>query len=130
MGISCSCSDEYDWYYEAHHDFSVLDTKRPRRCYSCGATLTPGTEVLGLRCWHSPRNDVEERIHGDEVPMASRYLCEPCGGLYMALSDLGFCISMPSNLRDDVAAYNELREELVRQNRAKGLADITVERMR
>jgi predicted RNA-binding Zn-ribbon protein involved in translation (DUF1610 family) len=110
MSLSCSCGDygDADWWWDLAGDFSILDTKRSRRCTSCGAKLKPGDEVVTVFRWRGPNNDIEERIHGDEVELANAYLCETCGGLHWAVRDLGMC----SSLENDIAA--QIREYMRR----------------
>ena len=41
MSLSCSCGDDDGcaWYFAGPSDFSKLETKRSRRCCSCGAKI-------------------------------------------------------------------------------------------
>lgn len=72
----------------------MLNTKRSRKCCSCGCTIKPGEVVAEFLRTKRPENDIEERIYGDEVPLATWFMCEECGGLFMAIEDQGFCISL------------------------------------
>ncbi len=116
MSLSCECSDfdeGADWYFRSAEDFTELDTKRSRKCCSCKSKLTPGTVVLKLQRWRSPREDcnyLEERIYGDEVPMPAWYMCEKCGGLYMSVSDLGFCCDISENIAEQILEYRTEEE--------------------
>lgn len=96
MSISCGCDygDDYEWMYSPPADFSPLLTKRSRKCCSCGCGLKPGDTVAIFDRARQPRCDMEERIHGDEVPLAPWFMCEECGGLFMALEERGYCISL------------------------------------
>lgn len=112
MSLSCSCGGEYDWYYDPPSDFTVLSTKRARKCCSCGTRLPVGTTVLKFRRWRSPTDDIEERIHGEEVALAPWVMCEPCGGLFLALNELGYCIPIDEEpMRELVREHNEMRGE-------------------
>lgn len=111
MSISCSCdSDDAEWYYTPKEDFSILQTKRSRKCCSCGSKLSVGSEVLHFVRWKSPETYVEERIYGDEVPLASWYMCETCGGLYMAVQDLGMCCDISENIAGQIKEYRATEE--------------------
>lgn len=107
MSISCGCDyDDFEWRYISPNDFSVLKTKRSRKCCSCGCGLKPGDEVAEFARERSPQNDIEERIYGDDVPIAPWFMCEECGGLFMAMQEAGFCITLSKgeNMRSLVAA--------------------------
>ena len=103
MSISCSCydGDDYAWWYETQ-DQKPLDTKRSRKCCSCGAKIAVGDLATELTRCRPPYDYIEERIYGDEVYMASWYMCETCGDLYESLVELGYCIELTKgeNMRD------------------------------
>lgn len=106
MSLSCSCDDEFDWYYLEPSDFSTLTTKRSRKCCSCGSRIAVGSDCARFERYRAPVTDIEERIQGDEVPLADKWMCEECGGLYFSLTDLGFCINLGSeNMRSLVQEY-------------------------
>ena len=111
MSLSCYCDDDYDWWFEEDSDYSKLDTKRSRKCCSCHDRIAVSDLVLSLRCWRNPANDIEERIYRDEVPMATKYLCERCADLYLSLTELGFCITMGDDMRDLVKEYAEMNRQ-------------------
>lgn len=95
MPISCPCGDESEWYYEGPLDFEALHTKRSRKCYSCERKIAVGDQCGRFERWRDPVNDIEEQIHSDfRVPMAPVFMCEECTGLYWALDELGYCISL------------------------------------
>jgi len=102
---------DYDWYYDQPDDFTALDTKRSRKCCSCGERIAVGEQVLRFFCHHPVRNDIEERIYGDEVPMASRYMCEPCGDLALNLAELGYCTPPGDDMRKLVWQYSHMVKE-------------------
>ena len=110
MSLSCSCEyDDAEWWYQPDEDFSLLATKRGRKCCSCGSKLPVGAEVLRVPRWRSPSCDLEEHIHGDEVYMSTWYLCEKCGGLYMAVSDLKFCCNIDEDIATQIREYMAYR---------------------
>lgn len=108
MSISCGCDDDFAWHYTPPKDFSILQTKRSRRCCSCGCKLTPGSEVGEFERSRRAHNDIEERICGDDIPMASWYMCEECVGLFWALADIKYCIALRKgeSMRDLVKVAN------------------------
>jgi hypothetical protein len=52
-----------------------------------------------------PKDEIEVRIHGDdlaEIPMASWYMCEGCGELFMCFNALGYCIDIDCDNMDEL----------------------------
>ena len=114
MSLSCSCdSDGADWYYEHSGDFAVLDTKRSRKCCSCGNKVAPGDTVLRLWRWRTPSDRcdfIEESIYGDEVPLAPWFMCETCGGLFLSVDELGMCCDINENIANQIKDYRSEEE--------------------
>lgn len=96
MAMTCGLRDDDDpvWWYEQADYLAPLDTKRSRKCCSCGEKLKIGVQVLKFRRWRNPRNDFYERFYwdGGEVPMGAMYMCEECGSIAVAceLSGVSF----------------------------------------
>ena len=115
MSLSCSC-DEWDgdgWAYISPNDFTILDTKRSRRCCSCKALIRPGDACTKYERLRYPVPDsIEERIVGEEaeIYLAPWFMCEKCGGIAFSLEELGFCVSPASNMMNDLAEYHGLVE--------------------
>lgn len=109
MSLSCSCGewDGESWWYEPPDDFSVLDTKRGRRCQSCGEIIPVGASCLKFSRNRPPNGDYEENRFGDEVPLAPEYLCGDCGEIYLNLTDAGYCLALGTDLREDMEEYWE-----------------------
>ena len=112
MSLSCTCDfdGDFDWYYYSADDFSILDTKRSRKCCSCKTKIPVGSEVLRFRRYRSPSdrcNYIEEYIYGDEVPLTPWYMCEECGGLYFAVQDLNMCCDIGRSIKHQIAEYRE-----------------------
>ena len=106
MGLTCYCTDNYSWWYSERGE-APLVASRSKRCCSCRELVRPGDIALHFTCWRDPRSDIEERIYIDEVPMADKVMCEECGDLYSALSDLGFCITLGEDMHELVRQYAE-----------------------
>ena len=106
MGISCgSCDDGDDFSYYPPNDFGVLETTRGRRCWSCDDWIKVGEYCGKFNLSRPAKDEIEERIYGkgcDDVPMGDKYMCETCTGLFFTLEDLGFCITMPANMHEDI----------------------------
>ncbi len=111
MGLSCSCGD-YDgegWFYYQPYDFTVLGGKRRKRCISCEKPIDVGADVVEFDRARPPMNDIEERISGgDHVQLATWFMCEECGGLYLSIVATGYCVTLDKgeNMRDLVAQIN------------------------
>lgn len=112
MSLSCECpewdGDPYSWCYFHPEDFEVMPGKRRSRCSSCGELIDIGAPCLIFQRMRSPRTDIEERIHGDEVWLASKYFCEKCGEIYLNLSAVGYCFGPTDNMTDAIKEYWEL----------------------
>lgn len=95
MSISCGCdTDGCDWFYYGADDFSKLNTKRSRKCCNCGTRIEVGGECIKLSRAKYPESDIEERIYGDEVPLSAWYMCEECGGVYLSITEAGYCVTL------------------------------------
>lgn len=106
MTLSCDCGyGDYDQWFIPADAFSVLDTKRSRKCPSCEQRIPVGATVLPLFCFRVPRGNYEERRFGDEVPMANHYYCEKCAEIYLNLSAVGFCLNMDMDMREKLREY-------------------------
>jgi len=114
MPISCSCSDiEYDgdgWWYFNPNDYQPFPKKNKKRCCSCKNHIANGHISTEFKRFRNPLNDVEERIYGDEVPLASWWMCETCSDLYYSITEMGYCVTIGGNLKEEVkdVAYSEL----------------------
>jgi predicted RNA-binding Zn-ribbon protein involved in translation (DUF1610 family) len=111
MGLSCDYDSggDFAWYYDtpSTKDFTQLSTKRHRNCCSCGAKINVGDDSLKFERHRYPTCNIEERIYGDDasVPLASWYLCEICGGLFMAIQELNLCYSLGNDIREDIREW-------------------------
>lgn len=108
MSLSCECDidGDYAWYYFGPpQELIRLSTKRTRKCCSCGGKLSLGDEVGAFERYRDPANDIEERIYGDQVPLATWYACEKCWGLFWAVTDLGMCFSIGEDIAQQIKDY-------------------------
>jgi len=96
MSLSCECDTDHDWFYDSPDDYSTLETSRRKRCISCNNLIDLGAVCVAFPSYRFARDDVEERIYGEEeeIYTATKYMCEECGDLYFSLFELGFCISI------------------------------------
>jgi hypothetical protein len=104
--LSCSCEFDGDgrWYLFPN-DFTALNTKRRRRCCSCKEFIAIGSTCVELERYRSPVSDIEERICGDEIHLASRWLCEKCGEIFFNLDAPGYCYLLGDSLQDNLRDY-------------------------
>lgn len=122
MSISCSCDfdgDGWVYTYSMPLDFKPMDTKRAKRCCSCRTLVKHGQDCVELERYRPARNGIEERIYGEgcDVPLASWYLCEECGGLFMAIQELDICWFAGTNIKDDVREWADAKREYKEQQR-------------
>lgn len=111
MSLSCVCLD-YDgddgWYWYSPTDFTKLPGCRRKRCRSCNELIEFRADCLEFKRSRPPRDELEEDIMGDEICIASWYMCEQCGEQYLNLSDLGYCLSLGDNMMDNLKEYHKL----------------------
>ena len=109
MSLSCSCPgyDDFAWYYSYNPEFSSLKTTRRKRCCSCKDLIDLGSDVLEFGRSREPRTEIEERIFGDgdTVEMASWYMCEDCGEIFFNLENVGFCVDIQDDMRENLKEY-------------------------
>ena len=126
MGLTCSCSDfepePGDWYYDAvPTDFTTYQVARRKRCCSCKELISINEPALKFTRVRVPKHDVEVEIYGEcgEIPIADHWLCERCGGLYLSLSELGYCVNPQEDMRELVAEYAAEQEWARQQSKHK-----------
>lgn len=111
--LACDCGYDAEWYYHEDKDWSLMPKfPQRRRCCSCGQFIEPNDIVQKFICYRPPHDEIEEEIHGDEVPMADKFMCEECGDIYWSLTDLGFCISLGSESMKNL--LEEYKQEYVK----------------
>ena len=107
--LTCSCDfDGGDWYYYTPRDFGLFSQKRRKRCCSCAEFIEIGGQCVEFPRYRSPMSDIEEKIWGDEVGLASWYMCEWCGEMYLNLAELGYCMYLGDSMRENIEEYWDL----------------------
>ena len=113
MTLSCTCGD-WDgepgtWAYYPPKDFSILKTTRRKRCKSCNGLIDLGATCLEFPRIRAPYEGVEEKIYGEcgEIPIASYFMCEACGEIWLNLSDLGYCMQPRDDMREALKDYQK-----------------------
>lgn len=104
--LSCECSgDGADWYWRYdNEDVSPLNTKRARKCASCGALIPVGSDCLTLERWRDPRGEYEEQRFCDEVPLAPYFFCPDCAEILFNLTATGLCVVL-GDMREALREY-------------------------
>lgn len=110
--LSCECgfdtSDFDEWYYSPN-DFSSLNSSRRKRCVSCKKLIDVDSTVVEFPRFRHPNSDIEERCKGEEVQLASLYMCEKCGEIFLNLDALGFCMDIYKDSMDNcLAEYHKM----------------------
>lgn len=94
--------------YYPPQEFSTFHGKRRKRCASCRELIEIGTDCLEFDRMRAPYTEIEQKIMGDEVPIAPWYMCEKCGEIYLNLQDIGYCLNLGEDMRDCLKEYHEL----------------------
>ena len=104
--LSCSCDTDYmEWYYYPPGDFITFDKSRRKRCCSCQTLIDIGSLCLKFDRHRSPLSDIEERILGEEVGLASHFMCDVCGEIFLNLNALGYCINLGPHMKEYLEDY-------------------------
>lgn len=108
----CSCHEwerdygSWAWFPPDPKDFTRFSEKRRRRCENCNELVNIGAPCLEFPRLRAPRDEIEERIKGEEIPYHELLLCEKCGEIWLNLDALGYCVE-PWDLEDQLAEYHE-----------------------
>ncbi len=112
MGLSCGCS--YEWegegecYFHPHNYSEMPYLGRRKKCKSCGKTINMGEVVAEFQRMRAPLSEIEERISGEEIYLASFYHCEECADIFFNLDELGFCMNLyEDNMGDLLDEYKK-----------------------
>lgn len=130
--LSCLCSyDDGAWYYYSPQNFSAFHQKRRKRCCSCNQLIAIGSQSVRFARYRSAKSDIEERIYGDEVPLAPFFMCEACGEIFFNLSVIGYCIFLGDNMQNllseywDMTGFKPYNQSLTPLRRETSLNDLT-----
>ena len=122
--LTCSCPDPSgdpgEWWYFSPEDFTMLQTKRRRRCSSCKVLMDIGCECLEFKRERVPYTELEEEICGEEIPMSSLYMCSKCGEIFLNLEAAGYCLSPTDNMTDCLHEYWDVTGFEPNKEKAKG----------
>ena len=109
MSLSCVCGDYDDegWWFWPPNDYTLASVGRRNRCCSCKQLIERGSICTMFTRGRGPQSELEERINGDEIPLASWWMCERCSDLYFSLTELGFCITLGDSMLDLAREYRD-----------------------
>jgi hypothetical protein len=113
MSLTCGFNElelepgQVAYYYP--EDFEILNTKRRRKCTSCGELIEIGSFVVPVHWFKVPYHEIEVNIYGEdgEIPRASTYLCETCGEIHLNLLDLGYHVNYDDDMRVALGDYHK-----------------------
>jgi hypothetical protein len=103
--LGCTCNFDFDSYYYPADDFTEFICLRRKRCVSCNSLIKFTADCLQFTCCRIPYSAIEEIIHGDEVPMADKYMCEKCGEIFLNLDAIGYCMNLGADMREELREY-------------------------
>ena len=88
MGLSCGICDDGDgdWSWIVDEDFSQAKVRCD--CSSCETAIEPKETVLHFETIIYDESGDETRGNNDF------FLCEECGGIFMSLEVMGFCLTL------------------------------------
>ena len=119
MPLTCSCSDDYDWFYNAPEFYQLFDMKRRKKCCSCGDLID-----IGSYCGKFDSYEFDE--YGDEKDVAPHWMCETCTDIFFILEELGYCIVLVSdNMKDLLGEYRDQKKFEIEEKERK----MTVEKI-
>ncbi|WP_294346921.1 hypothetical protein [Prosthecochloris sp.] len=111
MSLTCGWpTGDYDsWFFEPAEEYSFMPYRTRRtRCCSCGSMLNSGDIVTEHICYRNARTAFEERIWGDQVFLANKYLCESCSDIYFSLVELGYGFNLGDDMRDLLRDFQDI----------------------
>jgi len=102
--LSCSCEFEPEVdepYYWNPSDFTTFKKLRRKRCVSCKELIQQQAVCLEFR-WEKTDYD------GNEIQLASKFMCEECGEKFLNLTALGYCIDLGASMEYHMQEYRAL----------------------
>lgn len=104
--LSCSCDFDNDgWYYYPPNNFSLFSHKHRKCCCSCNKLIDIGAQCVEFDRYRSAITEVEESICGDEINLASWFMCEWCGEMFFNLESLGYCLILGDSMKENLEDY-------------------------
>ena len=110
--LPCNCEyGESETWYSLPSDFSLFKKWRAKRCCSCNKLIKFNDICLEFGLTRATTNELEEKIYGDEKPLAPHYQCESCGEVFFNLQSIGYCIDIENDMDEYMKDYKLIEEE-------------------
>lgn len=109
--LSCLCGEDNGegWVYKHPDDFTTLQTSKRKRCCSCKELIDIGSTCLEFTRSRYASTEIEVKIYGDdEIDIASWWMCEKCGEIYLNLSAAEFCLDIEYPMQEYLEEYHEI----------------------
>lgn len=95
MSISCNIeSDDAAWWWSTNRKLIPYGQSISKRCCSCKELIKPQQHYLPIQRWRNPKNEIEERIYGDDIPLAHWFVCEACAPILVKFLDMDVHINL------------------------------------
>lgn len=102
MGLSCTCTEDYEWWYNVGDD--TQPAEQDCKCHDCGAAIAAGaySQRMETFAWDE---DADEELQQDDFLM-----CEKCADTFHNLHALGFCLGLgKGEMAEAMLSYREMR---------------------
>ncbi|MBU2793945.1 hypothetical protein HAQ01_11190 [Acidithiobacillus thiooxidans] len=117
--MTISCAIEWDgkaWWWSTDMRLLSYDMRphppsrfRAKQCCSCGDLVLRSAKYIQVERWRDCANEIEERICGDEVPLASWFVCESCAPIFVKLHDMNVDVDLGNcNFHDLLGEFEAL----------------------
>lgn len=95
MSISCNIeSDDAAWWWSTNKELTTYKKSVSKRCCSCKELIKPEQRCIPIERWRNPKNEIEERIYGDDIPLARWFMCEACAPIFVKFLDMEVHINL------------------------------------
>ena len=118
--LSCSCEFDIEIDEPFHYipkEFVVFKKLRRKRCISCAELIEHKSECVEFK-WQ------KQDESGNEIEMASTFMCGDCGEKYLNLTSIGYCIDLGENMEYYMEQYRTLDESEKAKKGIKNLITI------
>ena len=103
MSLTCSCRDDYDWYYIPPQFYCIFDHEWRKRCCSCHHFIKIGSYAGKFESFKFDESGKRENLNPN-------WMCETCTDIFFTLEELGYCIVLKDNMKDLLKQYHAQKE--------------------
>lgn len=129
--LTCDCGYSWDggFYYVPDTDFSI--SRAEGKCLSCKKKINIGDSCLKFETYepineddYNEMSDEEyDDLIGEDKLTGTYYMCEWCGGIYLNLESLGFCLYVFSTtMKEYLKEYWKMTGFVPKQSRPSSFA--------